>query len=254
VARWLQTLAQRGGAVRDDARRQQAAAAYAGPGGALPLCQDVVQRFPFRPTAKDDVAVNDFAELFAPGGRFDAFYGQFVRPYVDSSGKDWKLKDPFNPQIPFAADAVAQFQRAQVLRDTFFGFGGTQPQVHFALRPGPLDAGASQVTLDFGGIAVAWRPDSQGGTQILDWPGPTRMTSVSVMFQPLVGEARQSGPWALFRFLKETRLEKSGGGESYTVTVRQGERQAQFELSASSSHSPFDAELFSKFKCPSLRP
>jgi type VI secretion system protein ImpL len=256
VARWLQTLAQRGGAVRDDASRQQAAAAYGGPGGALPLCQDVVQRFPFRSTAKDDVAIASFAELFAPNGRIDGFYSQFVRPFVDSTPKDWKLRDPANTQAPVTADGVAQFQRALAIRDTFFGFGGNQPQVHFALRPVSLDSGASQVTLDFGGITASWKPVGAGSAQIFDWPGPTHMTSVGATFDPPGDGAalQQTGPWALFRFLKEVKLEKHGGGESYTVTLRQGDRQAQFDLSAASAHSPFDADLLGRFKCPALRP
>jgi type VI secretion system protein ImpL len=255
VARWLQTLAQSGGAVRDDARRQQAAAAYGGPGGALPLCQEVVQHFPFRPAAKDDASIDSFSQLFAPNGRIDSFYGQFVRPYVDATPKDWKLRDPANTQAPVTAEGVAQFQRALVIRDTFFGFGGTQPQVHFALRPGSLDAGATQVTLDFGGITASWKPTGAGSAQIFDWPGPTHMTTVSAIFDPPGGgDLRQTGSWALFRFLKEAKLDKAGGGESYTVTLRQGDRQAQFELSAASAHSPFDADMLAKFKCPALRP
>ena len=80
------------------------------------------------------------------------------------------------------------------------------------------------------------------------------MTSVSVTFDPPGADSQKTGPWALFRFLKDARMERAGGGESYNVTVRQGDRQAQFELSAASAHSPFDAELLTRFKCPALRP
>jgi type VI protein secretion system component VasK len=112
------------------------------------------------------------------------------------------------------------------------------------------------VTLDFGGITAAWKPNATNGAQIFDWPGPTHMTSVGAVFDPAGngGELRQTGPWALFRFLKEAKLDRAGSGESYTVTLRQGERQAQFDLSAASAHSPFDAALLSRFKCPALRP
>jgi type VI secretion system protein ImpL len=100
VARWLKTLAQRGGAVRDDARRQQVAAAYGGPGGALPLCQEVVQRYPFRPAARDDVSIDNFSELFAPNGRIDSFFTQFVRPFADTTQKEVTRPD----QHPVARD------------------------------------------------------------------------------------------------------------------------------------------------------
>jgi type VI secretion system protein ImpL len=254
VSRWLQTLAQRGGAVRDDTRRQQAAAAYAGPGGALPLCQELVQRFPFRPAARDDVPIEAFADLFAPNGRFDTFWSQFVRPFTDTTGRDWKLRDA--ESSPVSAEGLARLQRALLIRDTFFGAGGTQAQVRFAVRPTYLDAGAVQVTLDFGGITAGWKPSEAATVQQLDWPGATHMTSVAAIFDPAGqgAELRQSGAWALFRFLKEARLEPANGGTSYAVTIRQGERQAQFELSAASTHSPFDPALLANFKCPAPRP
>jgi type VI secretion system protein ImpL len=253
VARWVQTLAQRGGAVRDDASRQQAAAAY---GSALSLCQDVVQHFPFRPTAKDDVPFDSFGELFAPNGRFDSFFSQFVRPFVDTSQAEWKLRSSAGSQTPVTAEGVAQFQRALTIRDTFFRFGSRQPQFQFALHPRSLDAATSQVTLDLGGNLVVWKSSELGGARTLDWPGPPLMTPVSAAFDPAGdGEAlRQVGPWALFRFLQGAKLDRLGDGGSYAVTLRQGSRQVQFDLSTVSAHSPFDAELLTRFKCPALRP
>jgi type VI secretion system protein ImpL len=109
--------------------------------------------------------------------------------------------------------------------------------------------------LDFGGITASWKPAGPDSAQILDWPGPTHMTSAGAGFDPSSGsDSRQIGPWALFRFLQEAKLDRAGGGESYNVTVRQGDRQAQFELSAASAHSPFEADLLGRFKCPALRP
>jgi type VI protein secretion system component VasK len=65
---------------------------------------------------------------------------------------------------------------------------------------------------------------------------------------------QQTGSWALFRLLNQGKLDRVGGGESYTLTLRQGDRQARFDLSAGTSHSPFDFELLTGFKCPALRP
>ena len=250
VARWLKTLAQRGGAVRDDASRQQAAAAFSGAGGPAPLCQQVVQRFPFRPGARDDLALASFAELFAPNGQLDTFFTQFVRPFVDTSQRTWKLRDPASTQAPVTAEGIAAFQHAQAIRDTFFGFGGTQPQLRFALRPLSLDPGARQVTLDFGGISISWTPAGPLGATLLDWPFPTRVNGVHVLFDPPGDgpELQQGGPWALFRLLRQAGLDRG------TVTLQQGERQARFELSAASAHSPFEPDLLAGFRCPRLRP
>ena len=257
VRRWLQTLAQGGGAVRDDASRQAAAAAYAGPGGALPLCQAVVPKFPFHLTARDDVPLDSFAELFGPNGRFDAFFTQFVRPFADTTPRDWKLREAASAQTPVTAEGLALFQRALTIRDTFFGGGGPHPppQVRFALRPVSLDGGVTGVSLDFGGITASWTP-SESGAKVFDWPGPTHMLTVRMDFTPAGSgpDLQQTGSWALFRLLNQGKLDRVGGGESYTLTLRQGDRQARFDLSAGTSHSPFDFELLTGFKCPALRP
>jgi type VI secretion system protein ImpL len=256
VSRWLTTLARRGGTVRDDMARHQAAAAFAGSGGALPLCQQVVQRFPFRPAAREDVSMDDFSQLFAPNGRLDGFFTQFVRPYVDTTAKDWKLRDPASTQAPVTAEAVGQFQRALAIRDTFFAQGGTQPRVSFALRPIALDSAAHQVTLDFGGITASWSQGVSASINIIEWPGPTRMNTVRVSFDPLgTGPALdQTGPWALFRLIAHASLQRTSAGDGYQVTLTQGAREARFELTAASAHSPFDADLFAGFKCPTVRP
>ena len=216
----------------------------------------MVQHFPFRPSARDDAPLAGFTELFAPNGRLDAFFTQFVRPYVDTTQKTWRLRDPAGTQAPVTAEGVAAFQRAQAIRDIFFGFGGSEPRLHFALRPGPLDPGAHQVTLDFGGITTSWTQTGPTSVALLDWPFPTGVNDVHVVFDPPSDgpELQQSGPWALFRLLKEARLDRSGNGN--TVTLQQGERQARFDLplAAGTARSPFDPELLASFKCPVLRP
>ena len=125
-----------------------------------------------------------------------------------------------------------------------------------ALRPGPLDPGAHQVTLDFGGITTSWTQTGPTSVALLDWPFPTGVNDVHVVFDPPSDgpELQQSGPWALFRLLKEARLDRSGNGN--TVTLQQGERQARFDLplAAGTARSPFDPELLASFKCPVLRP
>jgi type VI secretion system protein ImpL len=204
------------------------------------------------------VPLDRFADLFAPNGRLDLFFTQYVRRFVDGGNgpAEWQLRNPADNQSPVTAEGVAQFHRAQMITDTFFGFHGRQPQVQFALQPRGLDPAAAQVTLDLGDTIVTWKPDDHVGARTLDWPGPPPMTHVGAAFDPPVaGDAlRQTGPWALFRFLQAARLERLPDGKSYAVTLRQGERQAQFELSTVSDHSPFDAELLTRFKCPALRP
>jgi type VI secretion system protein ImpL len=132
--------------------------------------------------------------------------------------------------------------------------GGKQPGFRFALRPVSLNAGTTQVTFDFGGFSEAWTP-LVTSAKAFDWPGPTGMADVRVTFAPpgTGADLVTLGPWALFRLLNQAKLEPVGGGESFNLTLKQGEREARFNLSAGNGHSPFDFELFTGFRCPGLR-
>ena len=254
VARWLQTLARRGGTVRSDTLHAQAIAAYGGPDGALPLCQLVVEKFPFRAAAREDASMADFAGLFAPNGRFDTFFAQFLRPYVNTQTRDWTLRDAGGLSAPVGADSMAQFQRAAALRQTFFAFGGDQPMVSFSVRPVMLDAGARQVSLNLGGIDVIYEQNGPQPVTALTWPGPTRMSHVELTFDPPVagGSLQENGPWALFRLLAQGRMRRSGTDAGWDWVISQGGRTAEFELSAATSHSPFGPQVFAGFRCPTV--
>ena len=256
VRRWLEALVGQGNVVRNSTEREQIMAAWRGAGGPEALCQRVVQRFPFRQDSRDDVALDEFAALFAPQphGRFDLFFSQYLRRYIDTTGAEWRVRDVAGIQAPIAAETAVAFQRAARIREAFFARGGTQAQVSFALRPVSIDSGAKQVQFDFGGLLAKFG-DQQMSTAVFDWPGPARMRSVSVTFDPPVigAELSETGPWALFRFLRKVRPRKLMS-EAFHLTINQGERSAIFELTAQSQVTPFAPDLFSGFRCPSIVP
>jgi type VI secretion system protein ImpL len=98
---------------------------------------------------------------------------------------------------PVAPVELAQFQRAAVIRDLFFGAGGNTPTVRFDITPVSLDNGAKQVTLDLGGTTVTDAFGPPRATQII-WPGQTGMSSVRLVFDPApstgTGAFTASGP------------------------------------------------------------
>src|SRR6185437_4084427 len=118
----------------------------------------------------------------------------------------------------------AQFQRAAVIRDLFFGAGGNTPAVRFDITPISLDNGAKQVTLDLGGTTVSYAHGPQRATQIT-WPGQGGMTNVRLSFDPpaAAGGGRvfqASGPWALFRLFEQGNLQQAGSAERYTLSFQ----------------------------------
>jgi type VI secretion system protein ImpL len=257
VARWLTTLAGGGSTLRGGGAKQAVAAAFAGAGGPGTLCSQAVNgRYPFFPGAANEIPMDDFGRLFAPGGLLDGFFNTQLRPFVDMSGRTWKAQKVDGVDPPVSQSDLVQFQRAAVIRDLFFAAGGTQPTVRFDIIPQALDNGAQQVTLDFDGVTVSYAHGPSRATQIT-WPGPNRMNNVRLVFDPPspgdTGVKQASGPWALFRLFSQGTLTQAGAAERYTLTFNAGARQATFEIRAGSVLNPFAPGVLQDFRCPSLK-
>lgn len=257
VARWLLTLAGGGSTLRGGGAKQAVAAAFSGAGGPGTLCSQAVNgRYPFFPGATNEIPLDDFGRLFAPGGLLDGFFNTQLRPFVNMSGRTWHAQKVDGVDPPVSQSDLVQFQRAAVIRDLFFAAGGTQPSVRFDIIPQSLDNGAQQVTLDFDGVTVSYAHGPSRATQIT-WPGPNRMNNVRLVFDPPspgdTGVKQASGPWALFRLFSQGTLTRAGAAERYTLSFTSGARHATFEIRAGSVLNPFAPGVLQDFRCPSLK-
>jgi type VI secretion system protein ImpL len=255
VARWLQALITSATVVRTGSTLDQVKKTFNAGGGPAALCrQAVTGRYPFTPGASNEIPLDDFAKLFAPGGLIDGFFNTQLRPYVDVSGPAWKGQPVEGVAPPVSPNDLAQFQRAAVIRDLFFGVGGNTPSLRFDLTPIFLDGGAKEVTIELGSTKISYAHGAPSATQVT-WPGSTGMSTVRVVFDPPpagAGALQASGPWALFRLIDQGNLQQAGSAERYQLTFRSGERQAIFELRAGSVLNPFARGVLREFKCPNL--
>ncbi len=257
LSRWLGGIASAGIVLRGGGARQQVAAAFNGAGGPGTLCPIAVNgRFPFTPGAAIETPLGDFGKLFAPGGLLDGFFNTQLRPYVDTSAKNWTPQPADGVSAPVSPADVAQFQLAAVIRDLFFAGGGTTPSVRFDITPTALDSGATQVLLDLDGTSVTYSHGPTRSTQIT-WPDPNHMQSARLVFDPpptgKSGVLAESGPWAMFRLFARGGLEQAASPENYRLTFQIGERQAVFDLRAGSVLNPFAPGLLQRFRCPSVQ-
>jgi type VI secretion system protein ImpL len=254
---WLGSMSASGTALRGGNVKQQMVAAYNGTGGPASLCGLAVNgRYPFVAGATSEVPMDDFARMFAPGGLLDGYFNTQLRPYVDTSGKDWKLQPVDGVVAPVTPADLAHFQRAAMIRDLFFAGGGATPSVRFDISPLSLDAGAKQATLDLDGTTIVSIHGPPVSAQIT-WPGQTRMQRVRLSFDPPPsgGPAalQETGPWAMFRMFGHARMKQGDSPEKYTLTFQVGDREAVFEIRAGSVLNPFAAGVLQDFRCPAVQ-
>jgi type VI secretion system protein ImpL len=210
-------------------------------------------RYPFVRSSSRDVTQEDFARLFAPGGLFDAFFQKNLAAQVDMSTRPWSYKRVDGVAVGGDGATLAQFQRAAIIRDTFFRGGGNVPGLRLEFKTAEMDASITQFILDVDGQILKYAHGPQIQTT-LQWPGPRGSARVSVALSPVSASGSsglvKEGPWALFRLFDSQQLEESALPEKFRVSFNVDARKAVFDVTASSVRNPFRLPELAEFSCP----
>jgi type VI secretion system protein ImpL len=218
-----------------------------------PLCQTALAgRYPLARGARQDVKLDDFGRLFAPGGLIDGFFAGNLAQYADTSRNPWRWAKLNNVDLGIADSTLAQFEKAARIRDAFFPQGGTAPSIGFEIEPVDLSPEAASVTLDINGQTVSYdhgpvRPAS------MRWPG-TGAGQVRVSFTAVDGSPSGGitldGPWALFRLVDRSRIAGASASDRFRLTISEGKDSATFEIRTASVLNPFTLPQLREFQCP----
>ncbi len=247
---WLEQIASGGKSVAVSSTRETLSGGWSAE--ILPLCREALHgRYPFASGASQEVALADFARLFAPNGLIDGFFKQNLLPYVDMSSKPWRSRRNAGIDLGLSRATLAQFERAAAIRDAFFPTGGSQLSVAFEVTPVSLDPSADQVILEVDGQTVRYG-HGPVSTQRMQWPGSTPRTRIA--FQPDLPGVQSmvsfDGPWGFFRLLDQARRLQGGTGDRFQAVFTSGPRSATFEIRAGSVSNPFNLPELRAFRCP----
>jgi type VI secretion system protein ImpL len=255
LARWIRALGQSTATQR--AGGAKAAIAAAGGQALAPLCRGLAGSlpFPFNRAAAQDMPVDDFARLFGPGGALDQFFTQWIRPYVDTTQRPWRLIAADGLQPPVTPADVTQFQRAQAIRDAFFPGGAMMGGLRFEILVQGFDPNAQGAILEVEGTRNEMARGAPGRPIPLSWP--TR-GNVTLSFEPAssAGPLGYDGGWSAFKLLTGPRatLQSTNQQDRMRVTVAQGDRSIVFDLRTGSTIHPFGLRELQEFRCPVLAP
>ncbi len=217
----------------------------------LPFCRRAIsQRYPVVSKASQEITFDDFIQFFGPEGVMDSFYNDYLAGFVDTTTVPWQWRGAARGINP---EALEQFRRATVIRETFFQGTEKGLSIHFELRPINMDKEITRFFLNLDGQKVTY---SHGPVRLtpLQWPGPGGTSQVRLQFLPelkgVVSSVRESGSWAWFRVLDRANIQLTSMPERYDITFNIGGRKARYELHASSTHNPFRLQELAKFRCP----
>jgi type VI secretion system protein ImpL len=218
------------------------------------FCKQAIEgRYPFVKGQSREVPVGDFTKIFGPNGSFDTFIKTKMQGLYDASGPVWKPVKLADNVDSFPAETLQQFQRASVIRETFFPTNGPAPTVTADLVLIRVDDGLSEVQVTVDGQTTRMLPG--GGSAIrLNWPSPNPAPSIKLagaVAGKLEAPANLAfdGQWALFRLVDAAKPE-GGSPERLSLSYGFGDKRAVFELRSQSVRNPLRLPELAALRCP----
>ncbi len=251
IQRWASQISTGSSGITADGTRASINAAWQA--NVLPFCEQALSdRYPFNRRSRADVAMQDFARLFAPGGLIDAFFTDNLLKYVDTRSRPWTWKRVNDVDLGISQAVLEQMQYAAEIRDGFFAAGPT-PAVQFQITPEALDPKAKSVMLEIDGQQIGFEHRSgQPSPVAVTWPGSVGLARI--MFQPdrksIESTLSRDGPWGWFRLLDAAEVRRTNVSDRKRVIFNVGGRIAIFQLQSGSVINPFALPALSKFSCP----
>lgn len=268
VKRWLSSLSDQTWKVILMAARQHVNAQWRSK-IYTPYASGLAGRYPLNRSSSDELALFDFSEFFKPTGTMDAFFTEYIKPFVNTTG-GWKNRVIDNYSLGLSSSAISQVRRAQDIKKVFFRLNPEIPGLSFQLKPFTFGKKDARFILEVGSKRISY---SHGPKfwNTLKWSGDDENHRVRVIFEDL-RERQHSrvydGPWAWFRLQDQSELTKTRKSNVFLVTYRvreekyaggssSGEGQKKvvnhkikYELKAKSVNNPFSKNLLGAFRVP----
>ncbi|TWI79552.1 type VI secretion system protein ImpL [Roseibium hamelinense] len=219
----------------------------------LPVCNDIMAgRYPFTPSSEEDVSLQDFTDLLGPAGAIDAFYKDYLDPFIVKRGRQLTEIQTQGSGLGIAQTSLTQLSRAQTIKDAFFGKSGTSPEAKFTIIPTFLDPKALRSTFKIDDDQIVYRHGPERA-QDFSWPSQLEGSTAEISITLLDNQKNtleKTGTWAIFRVLSASGLSRVLGRDRFDFSIEMEEAKATYRLTASSVVNPFNLGLYTEFRCP----
>ncbi len=219
----------------------------------VPVCNSIMaDRYPFSATAKEDVSLKDFTDLFGPAGVIEAFFKDYLSSFVTIRGQHYVETETQGSGLELSDAALRQLSTAKTIREAFFANGATTPETKFTIKATFLDPKALKSTLKIDDEQIVYRHGPERARNFT-WPsqydGSTATLSITTLDKKTVTR-EMTGTWAIFRMLSASGLSKVRGRDQFVFSIKAEDAVASFSLNAGSVTNPFNLGLYSSFRCP----
>lgn len=211
------------------------------------------KRYPFVADSESDVVLADFREFFKEQGTADVFFDNYLKAFVTDSSGAFSLRWVDGRALPLSREFLAQMDKLQTIRRSFFAENPNEPQILFKLEPHSLDSSLGRANFRFGAQQMEYRHGPIVQTSFR-WPADTSESRTSLTVEDLggrrVGIEQNTGPWSLFRLLDMMEVAHHTDRDVLMLKANLGGLRANYLLHSQRSPNPFDIGLLRDFSLP----
>jgi type VI secretion system protein ImpL len=212
--------------------------------------------YPFEPTSKRDVSVEDFTRLFAQDGVLDNFFAKNLAPFVDTAARPWRYKTLPGSNEPVSGPDLEPFQHAKAIRELFFSDPG-QKQLAWKtdIRVADLDPSIMALAIDIDGQGIVYQHGPVTPFHVM-WPGLRGGVHAELSASPRIridtSTLSADGAWAFMRLLRLGQIIQTATlGRTRIVYDFDGRKAVLDITNAGSLANPLTSDLLTTFHCPS---
>ena len=211
------------------------------------------QRYPFATGTDSDVDLADFRAFFKEQGTADAFFDRYLSAFISGSSGQYRLRRVDGRAMPISRAFLAQMNRVQTIRRSFFAEDPNDPSILFKLEPYSLDSSLGRASFRYGGQNMEYRhgPIVQSSFR---WPSRAGDERASLMVEDLggrrMGMEQSSGTWSLFRLLDQMEVDHHSERDVLLLKASLSGLRANYLLHSQRSPNPFDVSVLRSFELP----
>ncbi|WP_255471011.1 type VI secretion system membrane subunit TssM [Paracoccus sp. M683] len=210
--------------------------------------ENITSAYPFTDSSRS-LSIDNFARFFGPGGDMERFYTEYLEAYVERSpeGLRYRQDKPLASRMSVAA--LAQFQRAEIIKQAFFAGGGTEPNVDITVTQVDAHPTVESAMLSINDAII---PTVVGSLpQTITWPGTGKATVLQL--SPALNQPSQmrfeGSAWTFMQFL-DAASSGSQKGDTLRATFVVGGRSITYDFTINAVKNPFTMRELRQFECP----
>jgi type VI secretion system protein ImpL len=219
-------------------------------------CRRLIEgKYPFAASSQD-VDIDDFNSVFAPGGLLDAFFQKTLAAQVDTSIRPWRYKSVNPGMPPMLGPSLEPFERADAIRQVFFREPGAMRMAwKMGVKVASMDPEITDLALDFDGQTLRYAHGPVTEFPV-SWPGPRGGAMATITANPRVhpdtSTLTADGPWAPFRLLDRGRRTETSSSSRLLVDFDFDGRHAVLEIVSGGQPNAVAGDLLKGFRCPAM--